>query len=174
MQFRRWMIMTAAVTAMFLGVSQSALAASGGASAQQVRELMDVVGTRRLMSQVAIQMTNMISRSVPCVPQATLQDLFDNPKAQDDLINQTIAIYQQHFSSADIQGLLAFYRTSLGQKVLREMPAIIHQSIQVGQQWGQQRAQTLVAQLKQEGVLNAQGQCPATQRPPAVPVPGKH
>ncbi len=152
----------------------SAGSAGGGASAQQVRELMDTIGLKRMLGQMNGQMTTLINRALPCVSPTTMQQAFNSPQAQDDIINRMIPVYQRHFSNADIQGLLTFYRSPLGQKVLREMPATMQEGMQIGKQWGMQRAQAMVAQMKQQGVLNAQGQCPASKQAPAVPAPVKN
>ncbi|HXS72454.1 MAG TPA: DUF2059 domain-containing protein [Rhodanobacteraceae bacterium] len=168
----------ALVASMWMGATQAATqatgAASGGASAQQVRELMDAIGLKGMLSQMNGVMVQQVAQLMPCVPAATVQAAFSNSQAQDDIINRMVPVYQRHFSSADIQGLLAFYRSPLGQKVLREMPATMQEGMQIGRQWGEQRAETMVAKLKQQGVLDAQGSCPAPRQAPAVPPPGKH
>ncbi len=173
MQFHKKVIVTAALAAMSAGAVQAAPQAvdSGGASAQQVRELMDVVGLRRILTQMDSVMVQQIERVLPCVAATTVETSFSSTQAQDDILNRMVPVYQRHFTSADIQGLLTFYRSPLGQKVLREMPATMQEGMQIGRQWGQERAQAMVAQLKQQGVLNSQGACPATQKQPAVPAP---
>lgn len=176
MRFRKGVLAGAALAAAAWMTSAQAQTATagGGASAQQVRELMDTIGLKRMLSQMNGMMVQQINRAAPCIPTATVQQTFNSPQAQDDIINRMIPVYQQHFSGADIQGLLTFYRSPLGQKVLREMPTTMQQGMQIGQQWGQQRAEVMVARLKQQGVLTAQGQCPAPTHAPAVPAPVKH
>jgi len=146
----------------------------GGASVQQVRELMDTIGLKGMLAQMNGMMVQQAAQLMPCVPPATIQATFNDAQAQDDIISRMVPVYQRHFSSADIYGLLAFYNSPLGQKVLHEMPATMQEGMQVGRQWGEQRAEAMVAKLRQQGVLNAQGACPAPQRAPAVPPPGKH
>ncbi|MDQ2972244.1 MAG: DUF2059 domain-containing protein [Rhodanobacteraceae bacterium] len=178
MRFRKNMLVGSAfMIALWVASAHAAPPAAGGtgggASAQQVRALMDTIGLKRMLAQMNGAMAQQINHVVPCLPAATVQQTFNSQQAQDDIINRMIPVYQQHFSNADIQGLLTFYRSPLGQKVLREMPATMQQGMQIGQQWGMERAQAMVAQMKQQGVLNAQGQCPAPQQAPAVPPPVK-
>lgn len=170
MLVRNRLLAIAVCCAVSLGTAQ---AAAPAASAAQVRELMDVVGTPHLMSQMMTQMTTIMARALPCVPQATLSASFGGQQAQDELINKMIPVYQQHFSSADIKGLLAFYRSSLGQKLVKTQPEIMQQGMQIGQQWGQEHAQTMVAELTKQGVLDAQGQCKAAAKPVVPASSGK-
>lgn len=48
----------------------------------------------------------------------------------DQMINAIIPIYQRHFSKADLDGLLAFYTSPVGQKFQNEQPAIAQESMQ--------------------------------------------
>lgn len=174
MKLGKGLVASAAVVMLVLGSPQvhaapAAAAQSGGASAQQVRELMGTMGTKHLMTQMMDQMTAMIARGFPCVPQDKLEAAFGGPQGIDELMNRVVPVYQQHFTTADVEGLEKFYRSPLGQKVLQQMPLIMQQSMQIGQKWGQEHAQATVALLTQQGVLDAQGKCPA---PKSSVVPG--
>ena len=61
----------------------------------------------------------------------------------------------------DIEGLLAFYRSPLGQKMIRVTPLVTAERVQISRQWGQQRGSQMMAELKARGTLNDKGQCPA-------------
>ena len=81
-----------------------------------------------------------------------------------------VPIYQRHFSAADIQGLLKFYRSPLGKKVITEMPATMSEGMQLGQDWGRERAQAMLADLQKSGRIDGEGRCPAA--PAATPGSG--
>jgi hypothetical protein len=53
-----------------------------------------------------------------------------------ELVNHIAALYAQAFSEQELAELLAFYRTGLGQKTIREMPKLAQQSMKFGEQWG--------------------------------------
>lgn len=142
--------------------------ASQPASEAQVRELMEVFGVSRMLSQMNTQMATMMQQQLTCVPASYWQGFIDDAGAR-ELTERMVPIYQRHFTAADIQGLLKFYRTPLGKKVITEMPATMAEGMQLGQQWGRERAQTMLAQLQKEGRLDTQGRCPAS--PAAAPAP---
>lgn len=64
-----------------------------------------------------------------------------------DLIGQLVPIYHRHFTHEEIQGLIAFYRTDLGQKTLHELPRVIEESGELGAQWGQVLGMELVQRI---------------------------
>jgi hypothetical protein len=48
----------------------------------------------------------------------------------DEMMQAEIPVYQKHFTKGDIDSLVAFYSSPTGQKMLREMPAIMGESMQ--------------------------------------------
>jgi hypothetical protein len=48
----------------------------------------------------------------------------------DEMINALVPIYQKHFSKADLDGILAFYTSPVGQKLQSEQPALMQESMQ--------------------------------------------
>jgi len=48
----------------------------------------------------------------------------------DELMQSMVPVYQKHFTKGDIDVLIAFYSAPTGQKMLREMPAIMAEAMQ--------------------------------------------
>jgi hypothetical protein len=48
----------------------------------------------------------------------------------DEMIDAIVPIYQRHFSKADLDAILAFYTSPVGQKMQNENPAIAQESMQ--------------------------------------------
>ena len=48
----------------------------------------------------------------------------------DDMLQTMVPIYQRHFTKGDIDYLVSFYSTPTGEKILRDMPEIIAESMQ--------------------------------------------
>jgi hypothetical protein len=65
--------------------------------------------------------------------------LLDNMNARTtELVELMALIYARNFTAEEMRGMMAFYRTSLGQKLLQKMPAIAQESLTAGQAWGRQ------------------------------------
>lgn len=163
----------AAACAVLLTLACSpALAAQ--ASTEQVRELMEVFGVNRMFQQMNAQMAGMMGQQLPCVPADYWNNFLDEQGMQ-ELSEKMIPIYQRHFTAEEIDGLLKFYRSPLGRKVVAEMPATMAEGMQIGQQWGQQRAEAMLEQLRKDGTLTSEGRCPAngSAKPALGKSPGK-
>lgn len=48
----------------------------------------------------------------------------------DEMLDAMVPAYQKHFTKGDIEALTAFYSTPTGQKILREMPAIMSEAME--------------------------------------------
>lgn len=139
------------------------------ASAEQVRELMRVIGVQRLLEGMAQEMNANLGRTMkrqfPCVS-ASYWSGFLDASAMKELIERTVPIYQKHFTRGEMNQLLAFYHSPVGQKVVHEMPAIMKEAAEAGRVWGRQRGMQMIDRLRADGRLNEDGSCPA--QPPSM------
>lgn len=164
---RKWTGMgLALLLATSVGTAVAATPKPKPPSEAQVRQLMEVFGVSRMLGQMNTQMAAMMQQQLPCVPASYWQGFIDTHGVR-ELTERMVPIYQRHFSASDIQGLLKFYRSPLGKKVIKEMPATMSEGMQLGQEWGRERAQAMLAELQKSGRIDAQGRCPAT--PAATP-----
>ncbi|GLQ97386.1 DUF2059 domain-containing protein [Dyella mobilis] len=130
-------------------------------SEAQVRQLMQVMDVPGQFTVMNNQMAAMMSQQLPCVPASYWQTYIDkNGVAQ--LETAMIPAYQHHFTADEVDGLIKFYKSTLGQKLVAQMPATMAEAAQAGQQWGRQRTSDMFSELQKQGKLDAQGRCPAT------------
>jgi hypothetical protein len=148
---------------------------------QDVLDLMKLTGASNLGTQmgtaIAQQMVNSMQQSNPAVPlrviDITNEVVADFIKRGVDatLLDKVIPVYAKHFTQKDIRGMVAFYRTPLGQKMIAALPTVMQESIQLGQEWGERETPAMVAELKKrlaaEGFIRNDSPAPA----PAGPTP---
>ena len=161
---RKWVGMAAGAV-LALGTAGQVMAAQP--SEKQVRQLFQVMHMERMFDQMNSQMAGVMGQAVPCVPASYWQGFIDASGSQ-QLLGRMVPIYQHHFSAADVAGLLKFYKSPLGQKVIAQMPVTMAEGMKIGQEWGRERGQAMVRQLQQNGTLDANGRCPAS---PAATTP---
>ena len=164
----KWVGIAAAV---LLGLGASGQAAAAQPSEQQVRQLFEVMHMSQMFGQMNSQMAGVMGQAVPCVPASYWQGFIDANGSQ-QLLARMVPIYQSHFTAQDVTGLLKFYRSPLGQKVITQMPVTMAEGMKVGQQWGRERGQAMIRQLQQNGTLDANGRCPAAPASKTVPKSG--
>ena len=68
----------------------------------------------------------------------------------DELIDAIVPIYQKHLSKTDIDGVLSFYATPAGQNLLKEMPAILAESMEAGGQIGPKKMGNINERIEQQ------------------------
>ena len=128
---------------------------------QQVRQLMDAIGLGKSLSQMNTQVAISMKQSLPCVSANYWQDYIDDDSSK-DFVGRLVPIYQKHFTADEVEGMVKFYSSPLGQKVLTEMPLALAEANQAGQQWSHDHTQQMIAKLEQAGTLGADGRCPAS------------
>lgn len=65
----------------------------------------------------------------------------------DDLYNQLTNVYLESYSEEEIDAILAFYDTPVGQKMIAQTPHITQKSMEIGQTWGMQLQPLLMKYL---------------------------
>ena len=77
-------------------------------------------------------------------------DDIDKDYPMDAILKDMVPIYQRHLTKSDSDELIAFYSSPIGQKVLRELPAITTEAIQVSSAYLQPRMEAAVSKLKEK------------------------
>jgi hypothetical protein len=72
-----------------------------------------------------------------------------------EFIDQTAVIWARHFTIDEMDKLIAFDRSELGQKVIAQEPQILQESMIMGRAWGQSVAREVYEKIKPE--LHNQG-----------------
>src|ERR1700678_4550346 len=117
--------------------------ANAPASKADVERFLDAMHTRdmtkSMMNAVTVQMHKMVHEQVlkqPNLPpdsEERLNKLTDSIYKEmpvDELVDVMIPVYQKHFTKGDMDALVAFYSSPTGEKMVKEMPAIMSESMQ--------------------------------------------
>jgi uncharacterized protein len=154
------------------------------ASKEDIQHLFDVMQIHQQMHQVMDAMMKQQSTLIhETLKKRYPQSSADRIARADQLIAETmkdmpmdamlddmIPIYQRHFSKTDIDAMSTFYASPTGQKMMREMPALTSESMQVSYARMQkqvdaiqQRAEQIVKE-DQEKPKNAPMTAPSQQK----------
>lgn len=124
--------------------SQQAPTSDIPASREDVRKLFEVMQNRE---QVRRTMESMVSQSQALMheqlkernPKITDQELAELDRESDEMwksfpvdqmLEDMVPVYQKHLTKIDVDAMISFYSSSTGQKLLREMPAIMSEGMQ--------------------------------------------
>jgi hypothetical protein len=67
-----------------------------------------------------------------------------------ELVGLAMPVYDKYLSDTDIRGLIEFYSTPLGQKVINVLPNIMTESGEKGRQWGERIGRESMIEVLQE------------------------
>src|SRR6266404_6163733 len=138
-------------------VSPQASSAIDPQKEARIRELIEVTGAKNLGQQLIEagmeQFRSSVQDSQPNNPRAKqfadafvarFQKHFD----PDSLTEHVIPIYDKYLTTEDLKGLLDYYRSPLGQSMLKALPEVTRESQAAGFALGQKAAQETMEELK--------------------------
>jgi len=111
-----------------------------------IRKLLELVGTKAIISQTMDSMSKsikpLLTNSLPPGEyREKLVDLFFakfTAKADvERLLDLAVPVYDRNFSQQEIRGLIEFYQTPLGQKAIATLPKVTAELQEQGRKWGE-------------------------------------
>ncbi len=124
-----------------------------------IRRLMDLVGTRVLVTQMMDSMEEnikplMTNSFPPGEYREKLIDLFfakfHSKAGAQQLLDLAVPAYDKYYTHEEIKGLIEFYRTPLGQKMVAVLPRLMADLQSAGQKWGGQLGQDCMTEVLSE------------------------
>lgn len=115
-----------------------------------IEKLLDITDSLDMGQQVVDQifaMQQSVQRAVP-------QEVWDEIRAKLDMTRirpVIVAIWARHFSHDDIRGLIEFYESPLGRKLVETQPAVMQESMAAGELWARQVLERIRTRLAQKG-----------------------
>jgi len=130
-----------------------------------IMKLMEMTGALALGKQMSDAIVTQMTQAIKASRPDLAPELFDilreevNSVIEENLPKFTaiiIPVYHKNFTHPDIKGMLQFYQTPLGQKIIQVMPLLLQESMYLGQQWGQalgpEIQKRVIERFKAEGV----------------------
>lgn len=79
---------------------------------------------------------------------AAMSQLMNDPTVATEMIAEMGPLYARHFTLDEIREMTAFYRSPLGAKILTTMPAVMNESMALGQKVMVPRVERMMRQLQ--------------------------
>jgi hypothetical protein len=146
----------------FLAVSSGVAHADGSSDPQALaigEQLLEKAGVEGMMEQMLDRMEpgliKLVQQANPG-KQAEVQDVMSKfvfPKMKASLpeaLKQCAGVYADHFTNGELQQLVDFYNTPLGQKLTREQPLMGAEMSKLGALWAQKSTLEAVREYSEE------------------------
>jgi hypothetical protein len=123
------------------------------ATASTIRHLLSLTGSAKLALRGMEAMVPAQKAANPRIPGA-FWDAFLARARRDtaQLVELLVPIYAAHLTRSELEDLVRFYQTPLGQRLAQALPLISQESIQAGQGWGANIGRQVAESLAQSGV----------------------
>jgi hypothetical protein len=121
---------------------------------EAIRTVLELTGTVALASESVDKIFDAFSKTLPQVPAPVWQRLKGQTRSE-ELIERMIPIYDKYYTQQDLDGIIAFYRSPLGQKFIRTSPDVSREGFEAGQEWATEKGEVVLKQLRAEGLLPA-------------------
>ena len=117
---------------------------------ESIRKLLEITGTPKLGLELAQRIIASMKRRHPNVPEK-FWDEFEDEMSEEAFIERIVPVYADNFSKEEIERLIEFYKTDVGQKYVEKLPTLTRASMSAGRQWGRKMGQRVVEKLKRRG-----------------------
>lgn len=122
---------------------------SDGPEREQILKLIDLLRVRNQMKEVMGQLReqvhagalqNLRARATRPTPEQIAAvnqsvdeqvDEMERKYPLSQMIEDIIPVYQKHLTRSDLESMIAFYQSPIGQKILDELPAMMQETMQV-------------------------------------------
>ena len=83
----------------------------------------------------------------------------------EEMMEAVVPVYQRHLTRSDIEALIKFYSSPVGQKLLREQPAMIRESVLAGSEIGRKRLDEIMLKLDRRIAEMVENEQKAAKKP---------
>jgi hypothetical protein len=130
--------------------AEAQILARPSAEETKVRELLRLTGSVNVGFQMRDKILDTFKRVMPQVPAEVWSDFSAecDPRELEDAI---VPLYLASFTAEELDAMLVFYHSPVGEKLLRKQPEIFRASSEAGRQWASDITFRLRARLTEKG-----------------------
>lgn len=118
-----------------------------------MRYLIELSGGADIGVMIFENMMMSFRDTFPDVP-GEFWDRVEDVVEMDDIMDILVPIHRKHFTAEDIDGLIRFYESPLGRKLIERQPDMVQESMSAGETWGERIAQEVVDRMIAEGYIS--------------------
>jgi hypothetical protein len=117
----------------------------------RIRHMLELSKTREQGYQGALLMFEQFQKIATDVPEGFWDEILDIlVENLDEFVEMLIPIYDRHFSAEDIEALIAFYESPVGQRYIEKQGTVQQEAMIAGQRWGEQMAEVVLERLESQ------------------------
>jgi uncharacterized protein len=137
--------------ALLCGFASPALAQPAPSHARAAEELLELMDMKSQMQQAMDVMMKAQTEGNPMLAQFedVMREFLNKYLAWEQIKPEYVRLYTEVYTEDDLRGLIAFYRTPLGQKVLAATPQVMQRGAEISQRRVQEHLPELTSAILQ-------------------------
>jgi hypothetical protein len=116
---------------------------------REIDRMLNLVGMQALADQMMQQMVTSLRATLTDVP-PTYWDTFGSRFSTSEFLERIVPLYDKYYSLEDLRAVNEFYSSKAGQRILKTLPQIMQESMAIGETWGKEVGERVVADAKAE------------------------
>ncbi|AQX84222.1 DUF2059 domain-containing protein [Elizabethkingia bruuniana] len=120
------------------------------AKKEKIKTFLKLTNVLGVANQVMDNMINSYQTYYKQVPAEYWDELKKETANTNDFEELLIPIYSKYYTEKELDDIIAFYKTSTGQKVIKTMPDMTKESMQAGQEWGMKLGQKVMKKINEK------------------------
>ncbi|ATL43285.1 DUF2059 domain-containing protein [Elizabethkingia sp. HX WHF] len=120
------------------------------AKKEKIKTFLKLTNVLGVANQVMDNMLSSYQTYYKQVPAEYWDELKKETANTNDFEELLIPIYSKYYTEKELDDIIAFYKTSTGQKVIKVMPDMAKESMQVGQVWGMKLGQKVMKKINEK------------------------
>lgn len=114
------------------------------------KELMELSGGMNVSEQIVQMLSAQLRPAYPLVPEDDWNAVMSQVDPE-EVKSEIAAVYTKHFTKDELQGLVNFYRSKIGKRLVELLPVVMQESMVAGGEWNQRKANEIIEALKAKG-----------------------
>lgn len=123
---------------------------------QLIREMFRLTEVDKNMKMMLSALLDNFHQMRPEVPQEYWEYVKANV-TMDTLIEISVEVYDRHFTVEELEGILKFYKTDIGQALIKKQPLVSRELALAGMEWGQEWGERLLLDYMEDDWRNESG-----------------
>ncbi len=117
---------------------------------EKLSALLEITGAFELAEQMSDALMQQLSPLFPAEAQPVLKEISKSLNF-DELKGTIIELNAKHYTEAEVQAMLDFYSSAEGRSIIKKMPLVMQESMQLGNIYGRLQAKKIIEQMKTQG-----------------------
>ena len=119
------------------------------ASEAKIKEFIKITGADKLAISSMQTYMDQLKKNAPNIPDEFWNE-FAKEFTADKMVQLYVPIYAKYYTESDIDELIKFYKSPVGQKTISVLPSILQESMEAGGKMGREVAERVMEKLDGE------------------------